>query len=247
MHDVKTVIVFGATSAIARSASEHFAKKGYGLILVGRNTQKLEANANDLKTRHGIQATAVFFDATDTDSHGKLLANIGEQTSGPLGILLCFGYLGDQLKAEYEYPEAQKILETNFLGVVSLLTHAAPLLQERGGFIISLSSVAGDRGRQSNYVYGSAKAGLDAFLSGLRNRLHHHGVRVITIKPGFVDTPMTYGKEGMFLVASPDVVGSAIVRALDGTKDVLYTPWFWSPLMQVIKTIPESVFKRMSL
>jgi decaprenylphospho-beta-D-erythro-pentofuranosid-2-ulose 2-reductase len=244
---IQTVLIFGGTSTIARSASEHFARLGYGLVLLGRDLDKLGTNAQDLRVRYGVPVDTAYFDATKTQLHGSLVADLAQKHQGPLGVLVAFGYLGDQLKAEYEFEEAQQIIQINFTGIVSLLTHISTLLQERGGFIISLASVAGDRGRQSNYVYGSAKAGLEAFLSGLRNRLHPQGVRVITIKPGFVDTPMTFAKEGLFLLASPDAVGKAIVASLDGQRDVIYAPWFWSPIMTVIKTIPENIFKRLSL
>ena len=144
--------------------------------------------------------------------------------------------------------EARRILDTNFTGCVSALEILARRFEaRRAGFIAALSSVAGDRGRQSNYLYGAAKGGLSTYLQGLRNRLHHSGVRVVTIKPGFVDTAMTYGRPGLFLVASPERVARAVYRALRGGQDVVYVPWFWRPVMFAMRGVPERLFKRLRL
>jgi decaprenylphospho-beta-D-erythro-pentofuranosid-2-ulose 2-reductase len=140
------------------------------------------------------------------------------------------------------------MVAVNYLGAMSVLDQCAGVLAAGGnGFIIGISSVAGDRGRQSNYYYGSAKAGLSAYLSGLRNRLSGQGVHVMTVKPGFVDTAMTYGLEGMFLVASPEDIGRQIVRAVGKRRNTVYLPWFWRYIMLIIRHIPEFVFKRLKL
>jgi short-subunit dehydrogenase len=156
------------------------------------------------------------------------------------------GYLGDQAKGQCDGEEARRILETNFTGCVSALNILANHFEpRRAGFICAISSVAGDRGRQSNYLYGAAKAGLSAYLQGLRNRLFHAHVKVLTVKPGFVDTHMTYGRSGLFLVASPESVAKGIFRAIVKGKDVVYLPWFWRPIMLVVRSIPEGIFKRL--
>jgi short-subunit dehydrogenase len=164
------------------------------------------------------------------------------------GVLLAFGYLVERRVAEADSRERMAMLARNLIGAVSLLEPLAACLErQRSGFVIGISSVAGDRGRQSNYIYGAAKGGFTIYLQGLRNRLFHARVRVVTIKAGFVDTAMTYGMPGLFLVASPEYVGSRIVRALERGSDVAYIPWFWRYIMLVLKLIPESLFKRLKL
>jgi decaprenylphospho-beta-D-erythro-pentofuranosid-2-ulose 2-reductase len=162
-------------------------------------------------------------------------------------VVLAFGYLGDQLAAR-DFKVGEKIIAANFTGAASILSHCANYFElKKSGFIIGIASVAGDRGRQSNYVYGAAKGALALYLQGLRNRLYVSGVQVITIKPGFVDTAMTYGLPGLFLVASPQYIGERIVNSLEKPADVVYLPWFWRYIMLIIKCIPEPVFKRMKL
>ena len=156
------------------------------------------------------------------------------------------GYLGDQTKGQNDWEEARRILETNFTGCVSALNIVANYFESRRtGFICAVSSVAGDRGRQSNYLYGAAKAGLSAYLQGLRNRLFRANVKVITVKPGFVDTHMTYGRPGLVLLASPESVAKGIFRAVATGKDVVYLPWFWRLIMLIVRSVPEGVFKRL--
>ncbi|HEY3123583.1 MAG TPA: SDR family NAD(P)-dependent oxidoreductase, partial [Thermoanaerobaculia bacterium] len=150
--------------------------------------------------------------------------------------------------AQVDFSEAKRILDTNLIAAVSIFNLLAEHLEARGeGFLCALSSVAGERGRQSNYLYGAAKAGLSTYLQGLRNRLDRSGVRVVTIKPGFVDTRMTFGRPGMFLVASPEKAGRQIVDAIVKGNDVRYVPGFWRPVMLAIRAIPERLFKRMRL
>jgi short-subunit dehydrogenase len=164
------------------------------------------------------------------------------------GVVLAFGYLGDQRRAEEDPVEARRILDTNLTGcVIALNLVAAHLARGGGGFVCALSSVAGERGRQSNYIYGAAKAGLTAYLSGLRNRLAGAGVQVLTVKAGIVDTRMSAGMPGSGLAAAPATVARAVVRAIERRRDVLYVPWFWRAIMLIIRAIPERVFKKLKL
>ena len=244
----KPVLILGGNSSIARASANAFAAKGYSLFLAGRDTEELERVASDIKVRHQIDVKTGFFDAEAFDQHSLFLQNVIKDMGGLWGVLLAFGDLGDQKKASIDFKDAQTIINRNYTGACSILTHCAHHLgMQQSGFIIGISSVAGDRGRQSNYVYGSAKAGLTVFLQGLRNRLFHANVRVITIEPGFVDTAMTFGKPGLFLVASPEYVGERIVKSLEGSSDELYLPWFWRYIMLIIKCIPEFIFKRLKL
>ncbi|HKP75784.1 MAG TPA: SDR family NAD(P)-dependent oxidoreductase, partial [Longimicrobiaceae bacterium] len=199
--------------------------------------------------RHGIAARAAGFDALDFAAHAgfaaELIAAEGEALEG---VVVAFGWMGDAERARHDAEEARRTIDVNFTAVVSLLTPLADHLERRGaGFVCVISSVAGDRGRQSNYVYGAAKGGLTVYLQGLRNRLFPAGVRVITVKPGFVDTRMTFGLEGTFLVARPERVAKGIVRAIERGADEVYLPGFWRPVMMAIRAVPERVFKRLKL
>ncbi|MEM7660247.1 MAG: SDR family oxidoreductase [Bacteroidota bacterium] len=242
----QTVLVLGATSDIARALSRALAEQGHELILAGRNAQRLEADVSDLAIKYGSKAQAVEFDASQTDTHQAFY----EQLSPQPEIVICvFGNLFDQEKAEQDWKLAEQMLQVNFIGAASILHHAANHLQAQGkGTIVGISSVAGDRGRGSNYYYGSAKAGFTAYLSGLRNRLAKHGVHVLTVKPGFVATAMT---EGMDLpgpiTAQPEQVAEDILKAIRKRKNVLYTLWMWRYIMLVIRSIPEGIFKKLSL
>jgi len=242
------VLILGATSTIAKACAQGFAKKGFNLFLAGREEPELIRMAADIKIRFSVDVRYGVFDAENYASHGQFLENVIRQMNGLTGALLAFGYLGEPKKAIYDFEQAQKIININFTGACSILNLCANYFAKQNhGFIVAISSVAGDRGRQSNYLYGSAKAGLNVYLEGLRNRLHQHKVRVITIKPGFVDTKMTFGLPGMFLVASPQTIGEKIVHSLDHSKDTVYLPWFWRYIMLIIKSIPEFIFKRLKL
>lgn len=242
------VLVLGATSAIARGTAAALARRGHPLYLAGRDETELARLAADLHIRYQVPVNYGSFDASDYESHSSFLARVLEAMGSLEGVLLAVGYLGDSATARTHFEEAERILTTNFTGAVSILGACANYLEQKGkGFIIGLSSVAGDRGRQSNYFYGAAKGGLSIFLQGLRNRLFPAGIRVMTVKPGFVDTAMTFGLPGLFLVASPDKVGERIAVALGQPRDVIYVPWFWRYLMLIIRNIPEPVFKRLKL
>lgn len=243
------VVVLGATSPIARAVAGELAARGHSLLLAGRDTGELERNAADLAIRHGVEAATIGYDARDAGAARKLLAAVEARTGGELeGVVAAVGMLGDAERAATDPDYAAGMIQANFTGIVTALTGLANLLAaRRAGFIIGIASVAGDRGRQSNHVYGSAKGGFALWLQGLRNRMWHAGVHVLTVKPGFVDTEMTWGLPGMFLVADPKRVATAIVGALDRGRNVIYVPGFWRPLMWVIRAIPESVFKRLRL
>lgn len=244
----KAVLILGATSSMARAAAASFAKKGHPLYLAGRDTDDLERTATDLRIRYEIEVHTGAFDAEATDSHAEFLQHAVRESDGLDGVLLGFGYLGAQEEAIRNFDEAKRIIDCNFTGACSILTHCADYFEQQGhGFIAAIGSVAGDRGRQSNYVYGAAKGGLALFLQGLRNRLFHSDVSVTTIKPGFVDTAMTFGLPGLFLVATPEYVGDHIVRAVDAGRNTVYIPWFWTGIMGIIKSIPEFIFKKMKL
>jgi short-subunit dehydrogenase len=249
VRDRSTVLVLGAASAIARAVAGEFARRGFDLLLAGRDREELDKVAADLALRHGVAAQGRAFDALAFDSHPAFFEACRAASRDTLsGAVLCFGYLGEQSAAQKDPAEARRVLDTNLVGAVSILSLVAThLVQKRGGFLCGLFSVAGDRGRQSNYVYGAAKAGLTVYLQGLRNRLFASGVTVTTIKPGFVDTQMTWGRPGLFLVASPQAAARSIVKAVLKGEDQAYVPGFWRPVMFLIRLIPEKIFKRMRL
>jgi short-subunit dehydrogenase len=241
-----TVLILGGTSTIARAIAGELAARGFDLALAGRDLAELEAVAADLRLRHGIATTVHRMDVLDMDRHAATLAPC--LTADLRGVVLAFGYLGDQRRAETDADEARRILDTNLTGcVIALNIVAAHLARTGGGFVCALSSVAGERGRQSNYVYGAAKAGLTAYLSGLRNRFAPAGVHVLTVKAGIVDTRMSAGMPGAALAAPPAAVARAVVTALIRRRDVIYVPWFWQPIMLLIRLIPERIFKKLSL
>ncbi len=243
-----TVLILGATSAIARGSAEAFARRGYDLFLAGRDSDELDRDAEDLRIRFQVKVQTGQFDAADYASHPEFLKTVLGSVDELSGVLLAFGYLGEQEKAAGEWSEANRIIQLNYTGAVSITNLCATQLRAQGhGFIAGIASVAGDRGRQSNYIYGSAKGAFALYLQGLRNALFPSGVHVMTIKPGFVDTAMTYGMPGLFLVARPTTVGEAIARAVDKKRNTLYVPWFWWGIMTIIRSIPENLFKRLKL
>jgi len=240
------VLIVGAKSDIAKATAREYARHGYDLYLAARNADELEAFANDISIRMQRTVKIVELDILDYGSHQAFYEQLEDK---PLGVISAVGYLGDQQKAQTDFQEAKLIIDTNYTGVVSLLNIIANDFEHRrSGFMIGISSVAGDRGRKSNYLYGSAKAALTAYLSGLRNRLHDAQVHVLTVKPGFVDTRMT---EGMDLpekfTAQPEEVAMDIYKAQQSKKNVIYTKGIWRWIMLVIRMIPEWKFKGMSI
>lgn len=240
------ILIIGAKSDIAKAVAREYAKNGYDLYLAARNINELEEFANDITVRTQRTVTTVELDILNYDSHQSFYDELDEK---PLGVISAVGYLGDQEKAKNNFGEAKLIIDTNYTGVVSLLNIVANNFEHRrSGFIVGISSVAGDRGRKSNYPYGSAKAALTAYLSGLRNRLFDAQVHVMTVKPGFVATKMTEGMDlPEKLTAQPEEVAEDIYRAQQKNKNVLYTKWIWRWVMLIIKVIPEWKFKGMSI
>ncbi len=244
----RKILVLGATSGIAEATCRIWASQGASLFLVARNAEKLAAVAADLRTRGASYVDTAVADLDDTDQHPTLLAHAINSLTGLDVAYLAHGILGDQARAEQDFNTAAQILHTNFMAPVSLLTWLANFcVQRHAGTLAVISSVAGDRGRKSNYVYGSSKAGLSAFLGGLRNRVDREGVTVLSIKPGPVKTAMTAGMKGSEKFANVDSVAKSIVSAIDAKKDNLYVPLQWQPIMFVIRNIPDRIFKKLNL
>jgi short-subunit dehydrogenase len=245
---MQRIVIFGATSAIAQEVARLWAARGAALYLVGRNADRLASVAGDLRVRGAASVEVEARDLSHTEDHEAVVERAAQTLGGLDVALIAHGSLGDQSASEQDFVQAEQELRVNFLSAASLLSHLANHFEaQRAGTLAVISSVAGDRGRASNYVYGAAKAGLTAFTSGLRNRLQRSGVAVVTIKPGFVDTPMTAHVPKGPLFVPPAVVAKGIVRAIDKRKDVVYLPWFWGPIMWIIRSIPERIFKRLSL
>jgi short-subunit dehydrogenase len=245
---VRKVLLIGAGSAIAQAVGRILAGRGDALYLVGRNAAVLEATAADLKVRGAKAVHVETMDVNDFAAHEPML-NRADQALGELDtVLIAHGTLSDQSACQESVDLTLQELTTNGMSVIALATRISSRFeQRRAGTIAVISSVAGDRGRQSNYVYGSAKALTTTFLSGLRQRLRKSGVAVITIKPGFVDTPMTTALPKGALWATPQQVGAGIVKAIDRSASVVYLPFFWRPIMFVIRAIPETIFQRLKL
>jgi len=244
----KRVLALGATSAIAEATLRLLAEQHATFFLVGRNPQKLAAVRDDLLTRGAAFATTRIADLDKTDAHPAMLAHAVTALGGLDLALLAHGVLGDQPEAEKDYAAAEAILRTNFLSAVSLVGWLANYFEtEHRGTIADISSVAGDRGRKSNYVYGASKGGLNVFLDGVRNRIDRAGVQVLTIKPGFVATPMTAHLPKNALFAEPAQVARHILRAIEKRKDVAYVPPFWGLIMLIVRNIPRRIFKKMNM
>jgi short-subunit dehydrogenase len=242
-------LLVGATSGMGRAIARRLAAEGYDLILAGRRLDELALLAADLEVRFGSKNEVRPFEALDFESHPGFFEDCARFFPGGLeGVMLCHGEMPDADRAARDFALAHRCIEVNFSSAVSLLGLAASHLEERGrGWICAISSVAGDRGRPSNYVYGSTKAALSTYLSGLRARLARSGVSVVDVKPGFVDTALTYGRPGMFLVAPPERVARDVMRGIQRDKAVVYTPPFWMAIMLVIRSIPDFLFKRVRL
>jgi len=243
----RTWIILGASSAIGREFGRAAARGDADIVLAGRDIDDLERSAADITVTTGRSARVMAFDALDTASHADFVARAAT-IEGILNIALLFGTMPEQAEMDADPHIALDCLAAGFTGAVSILHHFAPLLEaRRAGCVIGFGSVAGDRGRLKNYVYGAGKAGLHTYLAGLRNRLGRSGVHVMTVKPGFVDTAMTFGLPGLFLVASPALVAQATLDAARAGKDVIYVPWFWQYIMLIIRHVPERIFKKLSI
>jgi decaprenylphospho-beta-D-erythro-pentofuranosid-2-ulose 2-reductase len=241
-------LVLGATSSIAIATMRQLAGPNTRFMLVARNRDRLTAVAQDLHTRGALEVDTWVMDLDDTAAHGEMLASAAERLQRIDLALIAHGVLGDQQAAEADFEAAAAVLHTNFISAVSLLTWLGNYFQaQRGGTLAVVSSVAGDRGRKSNYVYGASKAALNVFLEGLRNRIDRDGVQVLTIKPGFVATPMTAHVAKNALFASPQQVAHGICKAIEQRRDVAYVPWFWALIMLLVRSIPSRFFKKMNL
>ena len=245
----RTWLVLGASSAIARAFARLVAERGASVLLAGRDADDLARSAADLSARYGAAAHVLAFDARDRPSLARLVEHC--RTAVPVGrldVLLAFGSMPEQSALEADPTLAAATIEATLTGAVELLLGLAPLLEAGGaGRVVVIGSVAGDRGRLKNYVYGAAKAGLATFTAGLRNRLFRKGVLVTTVKPGFIDTAMTWGLPDLFLVASPEAAARAILAAALKGREVVYVPRFWALIMLIIRLIPERIFKKLSI
>ena len=247
MSETRTWLILGASSSIGRAFARAAATRGGDIILAGRDRDDLARTARDIETTTGRAARALQFDALAYQTHGALAADLAI-VPGVLNVVVLFGTMPEQSAMDADPGLALSCIDSVFSGAVSVLQHLAPGLEKRGsGVVIGFGSVAGDRGRLKNYVYGAAKSGFHTYLGGLRNRLGRSGVHVMTVKPGFVDTAMTFGLPGLFLLASPDSVADACLDAAVKRRDIIYVPWFWRFIMLIICSVPERIFKKLSI
>ncbi len=243
---MKTALILGAKSDIAKAIATELSKQKVNLLLAARNANELANFKIDLQNKYGNTISIIEFDALAYATH----ENFGEQLPTNLDVAFCvFGFLGEQKNAETNRAEMFRIVETNYTGAISILEIIARQFEKKKqGLIVGISSVAGERGRQSNYFYGSSKAGFTAYLSGLRNRLHKSNVHVLTVKPGYVKTAMTAHLQMPPVIStSPDVVAKKILNAIDAGRNEIYVPAIWRVIMRVIKDMPEFIFKRLKL
>ncbi|MFC5739207.1 SDR family oxidoreductase [Sinirhodobacter huangdaonensis] len=242
---METWILLGATSAIARAFARRLAAEGTTLFLAGRDEAELEAIAADCRLRGAAGAEVLAFDARDPAGYPALIERLAAQ-EGVLNAASFVGSMPEQAAIDAEPRLIAGVIADSFTGPATFLQMLAPLLEARGtGTIVGIGSVAGDRGRLGNYVYGAAKAGFATYLSGLRNRCGRKGVHVLTVKPGPVDTSMTWGMKMPFMT-SPEAVAADIARAVKHRRNVIYSAPIWRLVMAVIRLIPEPVFKKMS-
>lgn len=242
----KTVLILGGNSDVGKSIARDFSKLGSNIILTSRKKGQLNSFKSDLEIRYSIKCDLEFFDVLDFNTHESFYINLKEK---PDIVISCIGYLDNQEKSENSFEESLKSIQTNFTGLVSILNIISNDFESRKfGIIVGISSVAGDRGRGSNYIYGSSKSGFTSYLSGLRNRLFNSGVKVITVKPGFIKSKMTNHLDlPKILTATPNKISFDIIKSIKKKKNVVYTKWFWKWIMLVIKMIPESIFKKLKL
>lgn len=241
-------MVLGATSAIAHAVSRRFAEQKASFVLVARDAAKLEANAADLTVRGAAKVATRIADLNASAAHPGLIEGATSELGHIDVVLIAHGILPDQQRCEEDLVELRKAIDTNLLSVVSLaMISARELERQRQGTLVVLGSVAGDRGKRSNYVYGAAKAGIAVFLEGLRARLGVRGVHVLTVKPGFVVTPMTVQFAKGPIWATPERVAGAICRAIEQRRSVIYVPWFWRPIMLVVRVLPDFVITRLRM
>jgi short-subunit dehydrogenase len=243
------VVILGATSALGQAFARAAAARGKDVVLCARDEDEALRSARDLEVRFGVEAAALGFEAIEDSADPLWFARLCECCGGSFeGLFLAYGAMFEESEARADPELAARMITTNLTSPAQVLERAAARLESAGaGWICVVSSVAGDRGRASNYLYGASKAGLQALLSGLRARLASSGVRCVDVRPGFVDTPLTWGRPGVFLAASPERVARDALRAIDRDRAIVYTPYFWRAIMTVIRWLPDAVFKRLSL
>ena len=243
----ETWVILGASSSMARAFARDVAERGAGLILCGRDMDDLSASASDLGGRGARFAEAMTFDARDATCFAAIQARAAAE-DGTLNAAVFVGSMPPQAEIDLDPNLIAGTVTDSFTGPAAFLQGFVPEMERRnGGTVVGVGSVAGDRGRIGNYVYGAAKAGFHTYLSGLRNRLTRAGGHVVTVKPGFVDTAMTWGNDGMFLVAPPEKVSRDILRAVEKKRNTIYTPFFWRYIMLIIQHVPEFIFKKLSI
>ena len=243
----ETWIILGATSSMARALARQLAENGDRLVLAGRDMEDMKRTAADCGARGAPVAEVVRFDARQPDTFGAVIRR-AEREDGTINAAVFVGSMPEQSAIDADPSLVEGVITDSFTGPARFLQMLAPVMEERGGgTVVGVGSVAGDRGRIGNYVYGAAKAGFHTYLSGLRNRLTRAGGHVVTVKPGFVDTAMTWGLDGMFLVAPPEKVADDILKAVAKRRNTIYTPFFWRWIMLIIRSIPESIFKKLSV
>jgi short-subunit dehydrogenase len=240
------VLILGAGSDIARATARRFAESGHDIYLASRNVIDLNAEAANLALKYNVAAKSYYFDALKPETHEAFYNRLNPK---PAGVILSYGMLGDQILAQKDFSMAKMVIDTNYTSAVGILEIIAADFEKRQtGFIAGVSSVAGDRGRQSNYIYGSAKAGFSAYLSGLCHRMYKSGVHVLTVKPGFVDTKMTATLDlPGNLTAKPEKVAEQIFKAVQKRKNVIYVKPVWRMIMLIIIHLPNFIFKRTKL
>jgi len=245
---MKKILIIGATSAIAQATAQRYAAAGARLYLLARDPDRLDTLAQTLRARGASSVDWAEFDADDIDSHAEVLDTAIADLDGFDIALVAYGTLGHQAASQASVELTLQQLHTDAISVIALLTRLANYCESlQYGTLAVITSVAGDRGRQSNYVYGTAKAAVSTFLQGLRNRLYHRGVHVVTIKPGFVDTPMTAGYNKGVLWATPEQVAVGIENAIERKRNVAYVPGWWRLIMLGVQLMPEAIFKRLKL
>lgn len=255
----KWILIIGSTSGIASALAHQYARNNYPLLLAARDADELEIQANDLRVRYNATVQTLAYDAApdgkvdrDNDQQfwNKCLKICAQEI---YGVILCHGIMPAQEKLIADFNLLRQMVEINYLSYISLLEIAAAYFENgsptasRRGFLAATGSVAGDRGRAANYLYGSTKAGLDIYLQGLRQRLYRHHVSVSTIKPGPIDTAMTFGLEKLPLLASPEHAARDIYRGIRRGQDIVYTPFPWRIILPIVKLIPEALWKRMDM
>tara|TARA_Y100000588_G_C14257180_1_gene925983 strand:- start:1250 stop:1987 length:738 start_codon:yes stop_codon:yes gene_type:complete len=241
-----TILILGARSDIGKAVAHRFAQEGYSVQLAARNIGSLKPDQADIKIRYSVPVSLHEFDALATESHKRFIDDLPEL---PDVAVSAVGYMGEQSDSEKDVKIAAIVIRTNFEGPASIFAELAIRFEEQQtGVLIGISSVAGERGRAINYVYGASKAGFTAFLSGMRNKYARDGIHIITVLPGYVATRMTKGMDlPSVLVAQPSEVADRIFKAVSTKQNVVYVRSCWRIIMLIIKIIPEKIFKRLQL